>query len=291
MKPSDIMLNIGRPVAYYAGFAKRWGPAAGAFFSQMFYWTDKQKDKDGWIYKTQEDIEEETGLSQDSQLTARNRLKAAGVMEEKYNRIEHKLYYRVMIDKLNEIFEGQSENPRLGKPTSSDPLKGTTETTTENTKLLTVPEAGTDDAKHAIGNFDPDELEAKPKKEKKIHLSPQTEVERKFFGIITEELRATYGKGKVVFWKSNNMRLKFLKTINRIGEVHLPLAVKAATERGILSLVGINDYIAKWEPNRPNRTYNKTVSKPNPPQEKLSPEEAKAFRERHQKIVDAGKNQ
>ena len=135
MKPSEIMLDLGRPVAYYSGFAKKWGPAAGVFFSQMFYWTGKQKDTDGWIYQTQEEIEEDTGLSPDSQQTARKKLLAVGVLEEKRSRIEHKIYYRINAKKLNEIFEGQSENLRLGNRSNSDSLKGTSETTTENTEI------------------------------------------------------------------------------------------------------------------------------------------------------------
>jgi len=170
MKPSDIMLDLGRPVAYYSGFAKLWGPAAGVFFSQLFYWHGKAKDKDQWIYKTQEEIEDETGLSSDSQQTARNRLKAAGVLEEKYNRIEHKLYYRVMVNKLNDIFEGLSENPRLGNRTSSASLIGTTQITAENTRTpgiekAPIPGTPQDDIRKVVGAYDPDE-ENKPVRKK-----------------------------------------------------------------------------------------------------------------------------
>jgi hypothetical protein len=140
MKPSDILLDIGKPVAYYSGFAKKWGPSATVFFSQMFYWHGKGEDKDHWIYKTQEEIEDETGLSADSQQTARNKLKAAGVLEEKHSRTEHRIYYRVCIDKLNEAFGEppitQSVNPRESNRRNPDSLKGTTENTTENTIVV-----------------------------------------------------------------------------------------------------------------------------------------------------------
>lgn len=180
MKPSDIMIQIGRPVAYYTGFARLWGPAAGVFFSQLFYWTGKQIDKDGWIYKTQEEIEDEIGLSADSQQTARNRLKAAGVLEERYNRIEHRLYYRVVLDKLNELFDGgaigeppirESENPRLDNRRTSDSLnRNLTENTAENTetpgtKKAPVPGTPINDKQIVVRVFDPDE-ENKPIRKK-----------------------------------------------------------------------------------------------------------------------------
>jgi hypothetical protein len=137
MKASDIMLDLGKPIAYYPGLAKRWGPGSAAFFSQIFYWTGKQSDKSGWIYKTQEEIEDETGLGDEEQRTARKRLKIAGILEEREARLEHRIYYRINLDGLNAIF------PETGKPGSAEPplpssLIGTTESTPENTESLSA---------------------------------------------------------------------------------------------------------------------------------------------------------
>jgi len=53
-----------RIVAYHPTFAAIGGGIkAGLFLAQLFYWHDRGSDPDGWIYKTQAEWEEETGLS------------------------------------------------------------------------------------------------------------------------------------------------------------------------------------------------------------------------------------
>ncbi len=39
MRPSDLLLDFGHPVAYYPGLVKYMGsPHAVIFFGQIFYW-------------------------------------------------------------------------------------------------------------------------------------------------------------------------------------------------------------------------------------------------------------
>jgi hypothetical protein len=69
-----------RVVAYHPSFAAiAGGVTAGLFLAQLFYWHDKGSDPDGWIYKTQAEWEEETGLSRWEQETARRRLRERGL--------------------------------------------------------------------------------------------------------------------------------------------------------------------------------------------------------------------
>ena len=89
-----------RPVAYHPDFAKAIGSVQAALFlSQLLYWSDKGNN-DGWIYKTQKEFYEETGLSRREQETARKRLKELGILEEKYQGIPRRLYYRVNMNRL-----------------------------------------------------------------------------------------------------------------------------------------------------------------------------------------------
>jgi len=91
-----------RPVAYHPDFAKALGSVQTALFlSQLLYWSDKGKN--GWIYKTQQEFYEETGLSRREQETARRKLKERGILEEKYQGIPRKLYYKVNFQKLAEV--------------------------------------------------------------------------------------------------------------------------------------------------------------------------------------------
>lgn len=165
------MLDFGRPVAYYPGLVKRFGSVnAVIFFSQIFYWQDKTDSELG-VYKSSEDITAETGLSYREQLTARKHLVKRGILDETEKRLEHKIYYRINCDRLDQIMtqpidktpnaqsatgesnngdfaEQQNEQPRQNKfdgggetNPQSDPTENTTESTTEITGKDSCPVA------------------------------------------------------------------------------------------------------------------------------------------------------
>lgn len=55
MRPSDLLLDFGHPVAYYPGLVKYMGsPHAVIFFGQIFYWQDKAHAAEG-VHKTREE--------------------------------------------------------------------------------------------------------------------------------------------------------------------------------------------------------------------------------------------
>lgn len=103
MKPSEMLKNTGRVIAYRPNLARLFGGViAEVFFEQIFYWQDKT-DSDLGVYKTQEELEVETGLSRKEQETARKLLREKGVLIETYKRLEHRLYYKIDCDKLDEL--------------------------------------------------------------------------------------------------------------------------------------------------------------------------------------------
>jgi hypothetical protein len=80
--------------------------AKGAIFvSQLFYWSGKQQAEGGWIYKTQMDLEKETGLSRHSQNKCVEELKRKKVLDTRYERLDHRLYYKINKDALDAIME------------------------------------------------------------------------------------------------------------------------------------------------------------------------------------------
>ena len=86
---------LQHPIAYHRVFAAVAGGAtAGLLLSQLFYWSDKGSDTDGWIYKTQAGIEDETALTRWEQESARKSLRERGLVEEKKRGLPAKLYYR-----------------------------------------------------------------------------------------------------------------------------------------------------------------------------------------------------
>lgn len=140
MKLTDFLDNVGRPVAYYPDLRLITGSTtATILLCQFIYWRGKESDPDGWLYKSLEDIEEETGLSKNEQKTARNKLKTAKLIEEYYARLDHQLWFRVDLDMINELWGKlhpvfpESDISTLGKVTFPFSLNSNTENTQEIT--------------------------------------------------------------------------------------------------------------------------------------------------------------
>ena len=103
MKPSELLHIIGKPIAYYPQLAKPLGGVnASLLFGHFFYWKDKGRSELG-VYRTADEIEVETGLSRDEQRTARRKLRERGVLIETEKRIEHRIYYKLDLDRFDEI--------------------------------------------------------------------------------------------------------------------------------------------------------------------------------------------
>ncbi|MBE2898105.1 hypothetical protein HPC37_04515 [Pasteurellaceae bacterium 20609_3] len=105
MKATDWLKTSGNVIAYYPKLAKPLGSVnAAILFGQLFYWQDKATSELG-VYKTQEDIENETGLSRREQESARKNLRDRGILIETHKRLEHRLYFKLDLDKFNEMME------------------------------------------------------------------------------------------------------------------------------------------------------------------------------------------
>jgi len=109
----EILLKIlqDRPVAYHPDIAKALGSVkAGVFISQILYWTGKGENKEGWIYKTQNEMYKETALSRREQENARKIARKLGILEEKKRGIPQRLYFRINFEKLGELLLSYYQN-------------------------------------------------------------------------------------------------------------------------------------------------------------------------------------
>src|SRR5215208_85961 len=84
---------------------RKFGPAAGICIRQLVYWTGKQHDPEGWIYKTQGELEEETGLSRHHQEKARNILLSQGVLREDRRGLPRRLWFWVDLEALLNVMK------------------------------------------------------------------------------------------------------------------------------------------------------------------------------------------
>lgn len=103
---SACLSGIGRAIAYYPKMAKFLGSVnASVLFSQLFYWQERTDNELG-VFKTAEEWEEETGLTYREQATARKALRERGLLHETYQRLQHRMFFRLDIDAINTAFDG-----------------------------------------------------------------------------------------------------------------------------------------------------------------------------------------
>jgi hypothetical protein len=106
MKLSEFLAEIGRPVAYYPSLAKMLGSVkASIMLCQLSYWNGRQTDNENWIFKTIEEMYEETGLSRNEQDNAIKALKSKGILEVKVKGLPARRYFQINQDKLEEIWK------------------------------------------------------------------------------------------------------------------------------------------------------------------------------------------
>lgn len=136
----NILPLLDRPIAFQRSFIRlNIGVTAALFLSQMTYWTNRSDD-DGWVYKTQEEWEEETGLSRYEQEGARKKLRSIGVLLEKKKGVPARLFYKIDNNVLFQALVAANKNaekPHTGmrktsKQVSGKPANFLTENTTEN---------------------------------------------------------------------------------------------------------------------------------------------------------------
>jgi len=123
MKFTEFLKEIGSVVAYYPSITNCITDSSTAtlFFCQLFYWSDKTNDPDGWIYKDSDELKAETGLTYYEQTTAREKLIKLELLEEEYKRLDHKIRFRLDLDKFSELWD-KSHN-RYVEPVATDTTK------------------------------------------------------------------------------------------------------------------------------------------------------------------------
>ena len=101
-----IVIGLENPISFYPQLARLFGsPEAAIYFQQLYYWSDKGVRSDGYIYKTKEEIEQETCLSRDRQDAIRKKLVKLGVLKTKLHRANGSptLHYFIDAQRTNEL--------------------------------------------------------------------------------------------------------------------------------------------------------------------------------------------
>jgi hypothetical protein len=104
-KVKDMLSN--RMVGYSPDLARIVGGATiGLFLSQLLFLSDKGHNPEGWVYKSEAEMAQETGLSKREQQTARRKLLSLGVIAIMRGGFRNTYHFKVIWEKLYQVIAG-----------------------------------------------------------------------------------------------------------------------------------------------------------------------------------------
>jgi hypothetical protein len=103
-KVKDLLPN--RIVGYSPDLARAVGGATtGLFLSQLLFLSDKGTNTDGWVYKSEQEMGRETGLTKREQQTARRKLLSLGVIAIERRGFRFSYHFKVIWERLYQVIE------------------------------------------------------------------------------------------------------------------------------------------------------------------------------------------
>jgi hypothetical protein len=103
-KIKDMLPN--RVVGYSPDLARAVGGATiGLFLSQLLFLSDKGANPDGWVYKSEQEMGKETGLTKREQQSARRKLLALGIIAIMRGGWKNTYHFKVIWEKLYQVIQ------------------------------------------------------------------------------------------------------------------------------------------------------------------------------------------
>jgi hypothetical protein len=111
-KVKDMLPN--RVVGYSPDLARIVGGATtGLFLSQLLFLSDKGANPEGWVYKSEQEMGKETGLTKREQQTARRKLLSLGVITIMRGGWKNTYHFKVIWEKLYQIITGSQRTQNV----------------------------------------------------------------------------------------------------------------------------------------------------------------------------------
>src|SRR5918999_6205843 len=117
----DMLPN--RVVGYSPDLARIVGGATiGLFLNQLLFLSDKGANPEGWVYKSEQEMGKETGLTKREQQTARRKLLSLGVIAIMRGGWKNTYHFKVIWEKLYQVIAG-IQRPQTVPTEKSEPLQ------------------------------------------------------------------------------------------------------------------------------------------------------------------------
>src|SRR5918998_45581 len=125
-KIKDLLPN--RVVGYSPDLARVVGGATtGLFLSQLLFLSDKGANPEGWVYKSEAEMTQETNLSKREQQTARRKLLSLGVIAIMRGGWKNTYHFKVIWEKLYQVIADSQQGQHVPTERSEQPQTVPTE--------------------------------------------------------------------------------------------------------------------------------------------------------------------
>lgn len=231
---------MDRPIAFYPKLARALGGIEEAIFvQQLYYWSDKSKSKDGWVYKNRIEWERETTLTPKQQKRIVRHLKDLGMLETTLKKAKGAptLHYKLANGLVQKVLIEQDERDHsIGTKGTNPPTEITTEITTE---IIAAEAADPEKGKNETG--------------KKIKVDPSTPMDLE--GFILWCKKSTQRHIQIIADFAEEKKANF--TTRGQWEIFISRNVRAARDLAPFTdeqigkaideiLVAEKDYLDKW---------------------------------------------
>jgi hypothetical protein len=85
------------------------GATTGLFLSQLLFLSDKGNNPEGWVYKSEQEMGRETGLTKREQQTARRKLLSLGVIAIMRRGWKNTYHFKVLWERLYQVIAGSQQ--------------------------------------------------------------------------------------------------------------------------------------------------------------------------------------
>ena len=127
-----------KPVLYIGGLGQVFSLQAGILLSQLLYWDGKGRRKDGFIFKTADELRSELGMSRSNLKTAIKQLVEYGVLDYKLAQVPARMHFKLNLQNLHELLPSLKETNKLHYPNPPHYYVANGETITKSTRENTT---------------------------------------------------------------------------------------------------------------------------------------------------------
>jgi len=255
-------------------------PLIGLFLSQVVWYSDLSSLDDSWFYKTNNEWLAELGLSYAQVTRIAGKLVEDGLIDIKKRRVNNAptMHYRPVMMEIEALVNStfaKLENCEIQESRNSENSNGEIQESLnseiQESRISITETTQKQPQKQQLSNDNgdtsppPEPKEPKPAqsqkpKAPKSHLNPATIAELRLFELLGVEFEAS-NRRKPKKFPSLACKTKFDKAATKLNG-SLDNAIKRAFERGILSITGVTDFIAKYNGGK-NATHQHSTSERN----------------------------